>query len=130
MSESVSLDRSGVQILRKHLDLWAELADSPDDTWRDLDVPDHGNDVFRSLQQYTSIISRERVEDDAGEPYHVFQYTEAAWVYIEDALENRETYCPCEHGGVQNRGDHYVCSYEGCDDTFDREQIDIGGEGQ
>ena len=41
----------------------------------------------------------------------------------EETIEERDAICPCGHAGVSNQGDHYECAFDGCTETFSREEL-------
>lgn len=119
--------------LKAQADAWIETTEPPE-TFIAAEVPDCVYDRFRQLIETAAIQKVERVpreEIDADYECHgsslvwTYRWNTRAWEAIEQTVETRYSPCPCGHGGLQNHGDHYKCSYVGCDRQFDRDELEV-----
>jgi len=124
-NKATGIDQGGAQVLLHHIDLWDDLVDGPDDEFREQDVPEHGHATFVKLSRYSSILNRRTENVDGADTREVYSFRPRMWGRIETALEERDEWCPCGHGGFQNHGDYYTCSYDGCDQQFARDELEV-----
>lgn len=119
-------------LIQRHLDFMAELP-GPDETFAASDIDDPHANALTSMERRGIVrqVERERYDNtDAvasdGVKYRWrYRLTPAAARVRDELLADRDTICPCGHGGVRNCGDHYVCLYEPCDRQFERDELDL-----
>jgi hypothetical protein len=117
--------------IRKHLDLLATMPDPPA-TFYAADIGDDQGAALKRLTRKGIVEQVEFERYDAEETRtegtkHRWTYRldEAAAARRDELLAQRETPCPCGHGGIRNLGNGvYACSFDGCNEQFRREAID------
>lgn len=62
--------------------------------------------------------------DSKWNRHREYRLTDHTRELVDDVLENRDAMLPCGHSGLNNRGDHFECSFELCEKEFQREEID------
>ena len=126
-AQNGSGDLSAAQKLRSHLDYLAELPHPPE-TFFATDEPLENDATRRTLQESGIIRIVNRLTQYEGETeYCRNEYQVAEWAArrVEEIRRNRDTFCPCGHGGFRNCGDHFECGFEGCDREFDRDELEV-----
>lgn len=134
MSSEADTTLSGAaeQLIQRHLDFMATLPDPPA-TFTATAVGDAKGHVLKRLTRRGIVdqVTRERYEDcddvaSDGTKYRWrYRLDPAAARRRDELLADRDTICPCGHGGVRNCGDHYACLYAPCDREFDRDELDL-----
>lgn len=128
-----SITEAGYGPLRQHADAWSQLP-APPETFLWQDVPEGFRDTFRALSRTAAVDKVERVTRSEaidgvgpGDTKRIYRYRwqKRAWETITQQIETQYSPCPCGHAGVQNHGDHYTCSFEGCEQQFDRDELEV-----
>mgnify|MGYP000046420652 CR=1 FL=1 len=118
--------------LKSRADAWIQTTEPPE-TFISADVPDCAYGRFRKLIETGAVQKVEKVSHEVYDPDYecegssliwTYRWNTRAWEVIEETVETRFSPCPCNHGGFQNHGDYYTCSYDGCDQRFDRDQLE------
>lgn len=119
---------SVTQMIRRHAD-WLALLPQ-DEEFPRVEVPDEYHGDFESLRRTPAIEVVGSEENPYRENRERYLYELAAWAVemLEETLEERETVCPCGHSGLQNRGDHYECSFALCEQTFSRDELEVNDD--
>jgi len=107
------------RLLAAHADLLVDIG-GVDGSFQWSDV--QGNDAALRKFRRSSMVHVEHVENGRRDKER-YTLKEPAREYLEQHLETRTTFCPCGHGGIVNRGDYYVCGFDGCDERFAREEV-------
>ncbi|MFC7134312.1 MULTISPECIES: hypothetical protein [Salinibaculum] len=116
-------------VVRNYADLLNWLPDPPE-TFFMADVPEDYVGTIRSLS-HDSVIAKEGWEAYDGESMptensrRVWKVESWASERAAEIVANRDAICPCGHAGVQNCGDHYACSFEACDQAFERDELEV-----
>jgi hypothetical protein len=133
MSKSRSAERPGglsaARRLRTNLDYIHELPDPPA-TFVAADIEYNDRETRKKLlaEGVLEVVSRSRQKEGSTE-YRQNEYRVVRWAAdrVAEMVGNRDTFCPCGHGGFCNRGEYFVCGFEGCDERFERDELDTGG---
>jgi len=128
-----SIIESAYGPLKSKADAWIQTTEPPE-TFIMADVPDCVYDRFRQLIETAAVQKVERVERVDIDPDYecrgsstiwTYRWNTRAWEAIEKAVETQFSPCPCDHAGLQNHGEYYTCSYGGCDERFERDQLEV-----
>ena len=111
------------QTTRRHADCIVEELPSGEFVRRDLPDKDWVRDAFRELYEAGSI-DVPRTERRGGSPVQVYKVPRRTVALAEHAIETRDPILPCGHRGLENRSDGLRCQYAGCDEVFEREEVD------
>ena len=118
--------QSASRILQSHVDYLHELP-SPPETFYASDDPAEGNSTRRRLIE-AGIIEKagHESQEDGDTEYRRNKYCVAMWAHekVREIVSDRETLCPCGHGGVRNCGEHFECGFALCDQQFDRDELE------
>jgi hypothetical protein len=120
---------SGTLRVKSNLDYLLSLPEPPA-TFFIADVPVDDRSTFKALYHSDVIERVERHQQHEGSSSYIRnEYRIADWAVdtIDKLTAERETICPCGHGGLSNRGDHFVCGFEGCDERFERAELEVDG---
>jgi len=128
-----SMVESAYGPLKSRADAWIQTT-APPETFLMAEVPDCVYDRFRKLMETQAVQKVERVSREDVDPEYecegsslvwTYRWNTRAWDVIEQTVETQYSPCPCDHGGLRNCGDHYKCSYDGCDDAFSRDELEV-----
>jgi len=112
--------------IRTHADLIYEL---PDGRFEAADVDDVTETQIQALRrkQVLDRVADRHVGKERECSYRVgvFEVDSDAEQLAAEVVEGRDAICPCGHAGIQNCGDHYECLFDGCDETYARDQLKV-----
>jgi hypothetical protein len=117
-----------VQTIRANIDLLGYLPDPPE-KFHAFDLPKSKHGVLRRMDEDGIIEKVGKESYDHLENTHNdrWAYRIEPWVVekVRDILNHRDSVCPCGHAGVHNCGDHFECTFDLCDQEFDREELEV-----
>lgn len=120
---------SAARRLRTNLDYIRELPEPPA-TFVAADIGYDDRETRKKLlaEGVLKIVGRSGQKEGPTE-YRQNEYRVARWAAdrIAEMVDGRDSFCPCGHGGFCNRGDYFVCGFEGCDERFERSELETGG---
>jgi hypothetical protein len=111
----ITATKAHVAAMRKRLD-WLQTVPDGEFLIRDL----HDDFPVNCMQSIGAI---EITGQSGSTRRHTWQLSQAARGVIERYGDDRNTLCPCGHGGLVNHGEYYTCGFELCDRRFAREDI-------
>jgi len=113
-------------IVTRNVDELAVVPDYPE-TFGGDEIPKFALDIVRSLRDTNAVRMLEAANRSGEEvTWSVYQLHPDASERIQSVLDNRDSICPCGHAGVQNHGGYYTCTFQGCEQQFDRDQLEVG----
>lgn len=122
------LNITALQRLRANYNEMAVLLDVEEPfTHDDLDAEHIPGSQLGSWRQ-DGILEEVNVIKKPKTLYREWRLTDAARYELE-AIARQATVAPCGHRGIVNLGNEYTCSFDGCDERFDRETAEriVGG---
>lgn len=126
------LFESSFSPLKAMADAWIQTEEPPE-TFRMADVPECARDKFRGLmdgpciEKVDYVLRKDAFDDveDTTSRIHIYRWRREAWAVITQQVETQYSPCPCDHSGFQNHGDYFTCSYAGCDERYDRDDLEV-----
>jgi hypothetical protein len=117
--------------IRVHLDLLATMPDPPE-TFYAADIGDDQGAALKQLTRHKIVeqvekeqYDRDEMETEGAKRRWKYRLTDRAATRRDELLAQRDTPCPCGHGGIRNLGNGiYTCGLDGCNEQFARGEID------
>jgi len=132
-------DKSLKQIIQNRADTILQFPDGEFDK-EDLDPAPAAQVKYFYHQDVLDVVGQreirltEEIVDENGESkttektrytVHKYSVNDRAREIAEDVVAQRDPIAPCGHSGVRNCGDHFECCCPVCDETFDRDELEV-----
>lgn len=117
---------STAEFVSRHVDELASLPQPPE-TFTAQAVDEGFRAQFKRYAR-TNMVEICGTESTDGRPSktrQVYRLTEYTAQQVAQRLEARDAICPCGHSGLRNRGSHYECGYDACDQEFARDELEV-----
>lgn len=115
-----------------HADFIAEVLPDPSQTFTLDDLPDDQwvQNAFRALR-VTEIVEDEGMveveyETKYSDERRAYSVNADIRDYVDNVIRNRETLLPCGHPGFENDGGDLRCTFQGCDEVYDKDDVQEG----
>ena len=118
---SCDIPSSVQHYLRSHYERTKHLP-APNESYSQLDLHPHLQRITQQLIEY-NVLQKIEMEELRGSNRWIYETHPRAYSIVEQ-YEPGGPVMPCGHRGFKNRGDHYECSFEECEEHFTRAEVE------
>ena len=116
------IDSGAQSYMRAHYERTKHLP-APNERYRRAELHEDLQPLVDRLVQYGAIHIADRKNAPGKTPVSIYKTDERAYRVVDD-YHKGDIIMPCGHRGFKNRGDHYECSFEECEEHFTRAEVE------